>query len=407
MPAGMYITGDGDGCGAGGCSVGGAGCMVGEECSAGAGMMTFVGGGGGDWTTETTYKYVGAGQGDILFVTQRRKTFYGLAACLAVLVLVAVAIVMAPGTPSTTMKTLFVSTTAVAPIGIPPPQLEPTTTMPAPPKMCMFWGDPHLVTFDGARPSFYGDGEFWIVKSPQVSIQGRYKGTKYTYGLAATQKVAIGGAFIGQHIIQVDPMDDNGKITVDGKEVCKNLGTSYENENPNFPFSIVHNDVGVLPDKAASQFDRHIVHISLPLGIKMTVFRWANYMDLTIEMPPLADGQDGSCGNFNGDAADDSTPAIFERIGARIADGDMLFDNRSPDAWTYEEAEMLKTCDPETRAGAEDKCKQELQGPQTTIMLHECMFDLCFGMNEHALRIARTFATKADKEAAGDMSETA
>jgi len=368
--------------------------------------MTFVGAGGGDFKTETTYKYVGAGQGDILFLTQKRKTYYGLAACLAVLVTIAVAISMSQGTPVSTMKAAQLVSSTMAPIGVPPPQSEPTTTTPAPPKTCMFWGDPHVVTFDEARPSFYGDGEFWIVKNSQVSIQGVYRGTQYTYGLAATHKVAIGGAFIGNHIIEVEPMEDDGKIMIDGKEICKNLGTNYENENPNFPFTIVHDDVGVLPDRAASQFKRHIVHISLPMGIKMTVFRWTNYMDLTIEMQPLPGGQDGSCGNFNGDPSDDTTPLIFERVGVRIADGEMLFNNRSPDAWSVEEAEMLKTCDSQTYADAQLTCKEEIKGALTTTMLHECMFDLCFGMNEHALRTARTFATEADKAAAGETSET-
>jgi len=406
VPAGTYIAGDGDGCGIGGCSLGGAGCLVGEECGGGTGMMTFVGAGGGDFKTETTYKYVGAGQGDILFITQRRKTYYGLAAFLALLALAAVVISLCTGTSSTTvLQTLLTASSTTSEIrGVPPPQ---TTIAPAAPRLCMFWGDPHVVTFDGSRPSFYGDGEFWIVKNAQVSIQGVYRGTQYTYGLAATHKVAIGGAFIGNHIIQVDVMENDGKITIDGREICKNLGTTYEHENPNFPFTVVQDDVGVLPDKAASVFKRHIVHIKLPMGIKMTVFRWTNYMDLTIEMQPLPGGQDGSCGNFNGDPSDDTTPLIFERVGVRVADGELLFPSRSPDSWSFEEAEMLKTCDSFTFANAKAKCNSEMKGLGTAIQIKDCTFDQCFGMNEHALRAARTFANAADKAAAGETSVTA
>jgi len=56
---------------------------------------------------------------------------------------------------------------------------------------CKLWGDPHVIQFDqvgsdkNQAPSFYGDGDFWLVKSSTVSIQARFEGTKYTEGLAA------------------------------------------------------------------------------------------------------------------------------------------------------------------------------------------------------------------------------
>lgn len=66
----------------------------------------------------------------------------------------------------------------------PPPPLEapppPPTEVPPPPPTeapkrvgeCSFWGDPHIVTFDGARPSFYSEGEYYIAKSKDIDIQG-------------------------------------------------------------------------------------------------------------------------------------------------------------------------------------------------------------------------------------------
>merc|ERR1719296_246929 len=92
---------------------------------------------------------------------------------------------------------------------VPPIIPSPTPTPPPAVKVrsCLLWGDPHLVSFDGARPSFYGNGEYWIVKNDDVHTQGRFMGTKYTYGLAATQKVAIGGRFLKNHIIEVEPME--------------------------------------------------------------------------------------------------------------------------------------------------------------------------------------------------------
>jgi len=271
---------------------------------------------------------------------------------------------------------------------------------------CIFWGDPHVVTFDGARPSFYGDGEFWIVKNPQVYIQGRFMGTRYTYGLAATNKVMIGGPFLHGHTIEVETMENNGKILVDGQEVCKERGTTYNIEDG--LATISHNTQGRLVDEAASQFERHMVHLHLPQGIHLTVFRWTNYLDLDLRMPPLEGGVDGSCGNMNGDKADDATREIFKRVGARIDRGDMLFRNRHRVEFTSEEYDMLMTCHREKRERSRESCQRELESSSPTDdELHACMFDYCFGMNEHSLRTARTFASAGDRAAAGEMSSTA
>jgi hypothetical protein len=267
---------------------------------------------------------------------------------------------------------------------------------------CIFWGDPHIVTWDGARPSFYGDGEFWIVKNKQVYIQGRYMGTKYTYGLAATNKVVIGGPFLKGHTISVEPMENAGQILVDGRAVCPDLGCSFSLDGG--LATIKHDDQGTLVDQAASKFDRHMIHIDLPMNIKLTVFRWTNYLDLDLRMPKLDGGVDGSCGNFNGNAADDTTQQIFQRVGARVATDSLLFRSRAGVPFSSEEYDMLQTC--HVLAEAKQKCQtslaKDLGATVPVDELHACMFDECFGMNEHALHTARTFATEADRKAAGD-----
>merc|ERR1712039_937382 len=79
---------------------------------------------------------------------------------------------------------------------------------PAVPKVCTLWGDPHVITFDqvgtdkNQATSFYGDGDFYIVKSSTVIIQGRFMGTKYTEGLAATNQIVVGGPFLHGHKIE-------------------------------------------------------------------------------------------------------------------------------------------------------------------------------------------------------------
>jgi len=348
------------------------------------GAMAYVGSGTGDWVTETTYKYVGSGAGDLTIVGQKPRNLLWLWILLGVLAIVALVFLFWPtSATTTTMSPVF-----------------PVMTTPAPEsKTCLFWGDPHLVSFDGARPSFYGDGEFWIVKNDQVHIQGRYMGTKYTFGLAAAQKVAIGGPFLNNHVIEIEPMESKygGRIMVDRQPVLGEFGLYVVDNNL---ATIQYNGVGELIDEATSQWTTRAVHLNLPQGIHMTVFRWGNYLDLKIQMTRLPDGQDGSCGNFNGEAADDTTAAIFSRIGPRVPSAEMMFSSTADVSMTMEEAKMLQTqCPQNTHSEASALCRQKLPSG-TTAENTACAFDVCFGMNEHALRSAKTYATQEDLQAA-------
>merc|ERR1719242_1630473 len=91
----------------------------------------------------------------------------------------------------------------------PAPAPQPPAPAPQPPAPaaasgeCTIWGDPHIRTFDGMRSDYYSSGEYWIVKSPKLWIQGRYLPTKMTNGLAVTKVLAIGG-----------PMLKNGKLLI-------------------------------------------------------------------------------------------------------------------------------------------------------------------------------------------------
>lgn len=253
---------------------------------------------------------------------------------------------------------------------------------------CTFWGDPHLKTFDGARPSFYGDGEYYIVKSDHVIIQGRYMGTIYTDGLAATNKVAVGGEFLKGHSIEVGCLEC-GDITVDGIPVLGTLPSTYHLED----LAVIdYSDQGLLVDEATSIWQKRVVHMHLPLGVQLTVFRWANYVDLRLVMQPQPN-QDGSCGNFNSDPSDDTTQAIFSRIGARVPKGELLFQHRAEVNFTEVEQKLLAMCAHDRFQAAEHACMKELaQNPRpgNPVLAKSCMLDYCFGSNEHVLRLVKS-----------------
>merc|ERR1719162_27805 len=363
------------GTGAGCCGVGAdAGCGTAGGCSTefGTGNLSFVGNGVGEYVAETTYRYVGLGRGDLSFVTAKRSMLPCGLVLLALIVVAVVVLLMGPGATSTTNRVQSIVQTVRES------------------KTCTFWGDPHVNTFDGGRPSFYGEGEYWVVKHPEVEIQGRYAGTKYTFGLASTQKVAVSGSFIGGNTIEVEPLEAGfgGQIRINGRAVLSEFGTESIGGA-----TVTYDDRGELVDEATSRWAKRAVHLGLPHGIRMTVFRWNNYLDMRIQMAPL-EGMDGSCGNFNGDASDVTTAQIFERIGARVEAGANLFSRRVPVEFTAQMEEMLhKHCDDNAKYTARQRCTDELRVDATSQQMSACLFDGCFGMNEHALQTAKTFAS--------------
>merc|ERR1719162_2118885 len=151
---------------------------------------------------------------------------------------------------------------------------------------------------------------------------------------------------------------------------------------------MTYNGDGKLVDEAQAAFGKHIVHMDLPLGVRVTVDRWKNYLDLKISMAPQP-GQDGSCGNFNGQKDDDSTVAIMERVGARVAPDDLLFHHQAdikvtPEMWKM----VVADCLPEKLEEGKKECHRELPSGSTSVEMHSCLFDHCNGANEHALRYA-------------------
>merc|ERR1712087_753588 len=62
-----------------------------------------------------------------------------------------------------------------------------------------------------------------------------------------------------------------------------------------------------------------VVHLNLPLNVKVQINRWTepsegNYVNAKISMSAQP-GQDGHCGNFNGNPADDDRLQVRARVG--------------------------------------------------------------------------------------------
>merc|ERR1712187_601596 len=59
------------------------------------------------------------------------------------------------------------------------------------------------------------------------------------------------------------------------------------------------------------------IDVNLPNGVQLTINRWISMLEVKIDMC-LEEGQDGQCGNFNGDVTDDSEAQILTRIGQKL-----------------------------------------------------------------------------------------
>jgi hypothetical protein len=260
-------------------------------------------------------------------------------------------------------------------------------------KVCTLWGDPHVIAFDqvgtdkNQASSFYGDGDFWLVKSSTVSIQGRFEGTKYTEGLAATNQIVVGGAFLKGHKIEVGTRE-SGVLTVDGQPVMSTFPGSYSGDG----FHLRYDAEGRVPDVVPEGNEKRIVHMSLPLGVEVRVYQWGNYVDVQMQMSPQP-GQDGVCGNFNGNLHDDTTQGIIQRIGARVRPADNILSGRAMIEFTPQMRKMMRAeCRAEKLASASKFCSTSLGVAEGDILVDSCSFDECFGMNVRARARAKTYA---------------
>jgi len=252
---------------------------------------------------------------------------------------------------------------------------------------CTLMGDPHVLTFDGAKPSFYGDGDFWVIRSKTVFVQARFEGTRYTMGLAASNRVLVGGPFLHGHKIEVGTRE-SGVLTVDGQPVCGGFPSSYTGAG----FSLTYDGQGEVPDVVPEGNEKRVVHMDLPDGVHVTVFQWNNYVDLRITMAPQPN-QDGVCGNFNGEHLDDTTKTIFERIGARVSPAENMLSGKAFVEFTPAMQRMMQNeCSARDRSWGQQVCAKSLRSGFEAIEVQACTFDMCFGYNDHARLVAKKYS---------------
>merc|ERR1712217_256969 len=251
-----------------------------------------------------------------------------------------------------------------------PPAPSPNP-QPGVPGSCLVWGDPHVTTFDGKHADYYSTGEYWIVKSQSVWIQGRYAPTQATSGLAVLKEIGVGGPFLQGNKLVVGAVSTSWN----GQPILQAMGTPFRNAL----VQAMYDSNGATMQEGRSCMPMKVVHLTLPQGVNVRVNRWTrasegNYINAKITMTAVA-GMDGHCGNFNGNPVDDGRLLVRQRVGTTgVAQADLLFTGAKTPI-SVAGRPNINDCDPTKLGAAKTACKKK-EGKFIPSM--GCLTDYCF-----------------------------
>jgi len=196
---------------------------------------------------------------------------------------------------------------------------------------CVIWGDPHVLTFDEQvrrnkqhpmKEAFFRThnwkenqvtvnqaGTFYLVKSRRVNIQGRYESNRTNPNVTNLVEVAVSGEFLRGNTLKVGIEGD--KIYFNEEEILKEMPSTFYkwHASERYIAAKYHKDSQMVKNGQKGPG----IDIELPEGMRMTINRWKQNLAVSISMCPQRGGQEGHCGNYNGNPDDDTATAMQQR----------------------------------------------------------------------------------------------
>lgn len=174
------------------------------------------------------------------------------------------------------------------------------------------YGDPHIVTFDGARYSFQTVGEFVLTRSNSgMEIQTRQKPEKEDFSLNTAIAMSVGGDRVGIYASDYPDVNSSTPIRVNGQAVMIDYGGKYFLPNG-----------GIIRKTASSDY-----RVDWPSGESITAeiktSSGMRFLNVNIKVSKCG-GYNGLLGNANGNKSDDMG-AINDQASIRIPIGGDVF----------------------------------------------------------------------------------
>lgn len=250
---------------------------------------------------------------------------------------------------------------------------------------CSWAGDMVFYTFDRTRLDPYSPASgatWWAVKSEYLQVQ------VYTQAVSATDtSVTRGVAFSGKLLL--------GHTLVIKKDVnfLKGAGMSptYEGWSADVATKVFWDGVektesfqsGATQVTFTDSRRRYqVIRTSMPLGISSENKAWRVHMDNWVSMGAPPGGQDGLCGNNNGDVGDDSRTRLQNNPAWDVPDEENLFLS-SP-------GRTIDDCAASDRLQAEAHCKEnQTISASDAYFLDICIFEECFNPSARRLPSVR------------------
>jgi len=237
------------------------------------------------------------------------------------------------------------------------------------------------MTFDGKHADYYSPGEYWIVKSETLIIQGKYGPTPMTNGLGVTKGIAISGTALKGNNLIIMTMDMGpAAFTYKGQPICTGFPSTF-----NDPEGLVHidyNSMGDTMQKGRNDKPLHVMHITLPNGLSIQVNQWNEpgegaYLNAKISMPQgYAGAIDGHCGNFNGNPEDDARLMVRARVGTQGVEAAALLFPGGKTPINPTNRPDINDCEQGKLDRAKEACKKS-EGRWNPSS--QCLIDVCFG----------------------------